>query len=230
MRVSVPRSAAASSAAMCSRSQSSQPADRAASSASTAAAARPLQNTLRRSFLVAAAPRAPASTSTVAPHALSMLLAASAPGPEATIGVCRPRPGTGAMMATSANDTPASSARLASRCLRPAAAGLACAYTAVALSPGSACRRALSACPAVVRLRPRSAPWQASTSPVADSTPGSPGTTAHLPDDLLQIRGLGRRHALRRPGRGETFEEPADLGDLDRLVGHAYPPSRLAWI
>jgi hypothetical protein len=82
-----------------------------------------------------------------------------------------------AIMARSANGTPAWPARLARRCLRPAAAVLASAYTAAEPSPGRDWIRALSACAAVVRLSTRSAPWQASASPVVASTPGSPGTT-----------------------------------------------------
>ncbi len=107
--------ALSSSWRMLSRSHCSHPAALAARSASVTAAARPLSNTLRTSFRVAAAPGGPGSTSTVAPSPPNTRANCAAAGPEASIGVRSPLPGTGDISATSAKATPPPSARPARR-------------------------------------------------------------------------------------------------------------------
>ena len=97
-------SASASVRAMSSRSAASASGPRraAASSASPTAAARPLKNTLRASLREAASPTGPSSTVTGAFRGRSSCANRSAPGPDTSMGVRMPLPGTGLISATSA--------------------------------------------------------------------------------------------------------------------------------
>src|SRR5690606_15103343 len=91
----------------CDAIHSPRPAARAASSASTTTAAKPFMNTLRSSFLRAASPGGPSTTSTGVPNALANPANRPAASPETHIGVRTPLPGTGAIRATSTKAAPA---------------------------------------------------------------------------------------------------------------------------
>ena len=89
--------------AMSACTRSSTPAARAASRLSIAAAAMPFMKTLRRSFRPAASPGLGPTTSTGIPSGRKSSAKRSAPAPDASAGVARPRLGTTPISATSAN-------------------------------------------------------------------------------------------------------------------------------
>jgi len=106
MRSSVSSSAEARRSRSSPRTKSSSPAARAAASASQTTAATPFQPTERRSLRVAASPAGASRTVTGMPSGPSTDPNTPAPPPDTSAGVRSPRPGTGAMSATSANPAP----------------------------------------------------------------------------------------------------------------------------
>jgi hypothetical protein len=127
--------------------------------------------------LLAASPAGPARTSMSAPSGASSPAYRSAASPLASIGTRRPRPGTGAIIATSAKGTPRASAMLASSRLVPGDAVFRSAQTAPGPTPGSPARKASTAALLLFTLSTRSAPRAASASLPASTRPG-PAETA----------------------------------------------------
>jgi len=92
------------------------------------------------------------------------------------MGTRRPRPGTGAIIATSAKGTPPASAMRASSRLRPGEAVLRSAHRAPEPKPDRPARKAATAAFALFTLSTRSAPWAASASLRVSVIPGLAAT------------------------------------------------------
>ncbi|GEM_PF-6875921 len=102
-----------------------------------------------------------------------------APSPLASMGTRSPRPGTGAIIATSAKGTPAASAIPASRRFVPGEAVFMSAQTAPGRRPARPASKAFTAASALLTLSTRSAPRAASASlpvPVMPPATAAAGT------------------------------------------------------
>jgi hypothetical protein len=92
------------------------------------------------------------------------------------MGTRSPRPGTGAIIATSANGARPASAMAASSRLVPGEAVLRSAHKAPGFRPGSPARKASAAALALFTLNTRSAPRAASASLRPSTMPGAAAT------------------------------------------------------
>src|SRR5690606_7676439 len=100
-----------------------------------------------------------------------------APGPDARAGVVIPRPGTGAIKATSAKTAPAASTGCATDRFSTGAPVFISAYSAPGGRTGATTVAVSRATAAVLTLKTASAPCAASAAPVAAATPSGRGAT-----------------------------------------------------
>src|SRR5215211_488621 len=175
-------SAPAIVASMSAYSHSSHSSRSAAASDSPTAAASPFMKTLRASFRAAAAPGSDPTRVTGMPKDSKTAANSSAPVPETRTGARIPRPGTGAMIATSAKRAPRASTARAIVLFSSGAAVLRSANRWLSPSTGAAVLATSSAAAAELTLKMTSDVRTASVASATASTPaGGAGPAGSKP-------------------------------------------------